>query len=118
MAICREDLRAQQVIVCVTPKFRTFTILFGWLLLRSDFLFVLSVFDTIYASSLVLSVRCASHNTASRVFGRYGVVTAGFPYLLVLELCTNGELLKHVKKEAHTTYHLLLILKDIAAGMT
>jgi hypothetical protein len=88
------------------------------LLLRSDFLFVLSVFDTIYASSLVLSVRCASHNTASRVFGRYGVVTAGFPYLLVLELCTNGELLKHVKKEAHTTYHLLLILKDIAAGMT
>ena len=54
------------------------------------------------------------------MFGRYGVVTAGFPYLLVLELCENGELLDYVKRDNsdHSVLRLLGILKDIAAGMT
>lgn len=52
------------------------------------------------------------------VVGMYGVVTAGHPRMLVLELCENGELLKYVQSEGQTTATLLLgFLKDISAGM-
>lgn len=53
------------------------------------------------------------------VVGMYGVVTSGFPRLLVLELCENGELLKYVRDKdiEKPVEHLLAILKDIAAGM-
>ena len=50
----------------------------------------------------------------------YGVVTAGFPYLMVLELCSKGSLLNHVKREDvnHSTSHLLGILCGVADGMS
>jgi serine/threonine protein kinase len=53
------------------------------------------------------------------IVGMFGVVTAGAPRLLVLELCPNGELLEFVKNEkaTHTTELLVGILKDVAAAM-
>jgi serine/threonine protein kinase len=55
----------------------------------------------------------------SNIVQMYGVVTAGFPYLMVLEFCSNGSLLNYVARHTtdHTTAHLLGILRDIAAGM-
>jgi hypothetical protein len=53
------------------------------------------------------------------IVGMYGVVTARAPRMLILELCSNGELLKFVKNEEanHPTEVLVGILKDVAAGM-
>jgi serine/threonine protein kinase len=53
------------------------------------------------------------------IVGMYGVVTAGAPRLLVLELCSNGELLKFVKntEAKHPTEVLVGILKGVTAGM-
>ena len=47
----------------------------------------------------------------------FGVVTSGFPYLLVLELCEKGELLDYVRAEEHPADKLVAILLDVAAGM-
>lgn len=51
------------------------------------------------------------------VIKMYGVVTSGFPYLLVLELCENGALLSHVKERDQRASHLVQILHGIAMGM-
>mmetsp|Transcript_34054 Transcript_34054/g.102666 ORF Transcript_34054/g.102666 Transcript_34054/m.102666 type:complete len:914 (+) Transcript_34054:84-2825(+) len=49
----------------------------------------------------------------------YGVVTSGFPYLLVLELCQNGELLEYISSRDHVPTDVLMgMLRDIASGMT
>lgn len=48
----------------------------------------------------------------------YGVVTSGFPYYLVLELCQNGELLAYVKEHRDLEVSTLVeILRGIASGM-
>ena len=51
----------------------------------------------------------------------HGVVTSGQPKLIVLELCTNGSLLDHVRKAAQPEHssvgHLLNILHGTAAGV-
>eukprot|EP00037_Helgoeca_nana_P005790 m.54082 g.54082 ORF g.54082 m.54082 type:complete len:992 (-) comp16738_c0_seq4:2478-5453(-) len=47
----------------------------------------------------------------------YGVVTSGFPYLLVLELCENGSLINYVKNAEHPPSHLLNIIHGVASGM-
>jgi len=53
------------------------------------------------------------------VVGMYGVVTSGHPFLLLLELCDEGELLKYLqdKKRDHSIATLMRILKEVASGM-
>jgi len=51
------------------------------------------------------------------VIKMYGVVTAGYPYLLVLELCENGSLIEYVQAATRPTDQLIRILIDIATGM-
>jgi len=47
----------------------------------------------------------------------YGVITTGFPFMMVLELCEVGQLLAHVQQEERPVPHLLPILRDVTAGM-
>eukprot|EP00035_Acanthoeca_spectabilis_P040317 m.68844 g.68844 ORF g.68844 m.68844 type:complete len:959 (+) comp9941_c0_seq2:224-3100(+) len=47
----------------------------------------------------------------------YGVVSCGYPYLIVLELCEPGSLLHNVKAREYSTLQLLGFLHGVATGM-